>query len=100
MASVLVRPEIVDFLDVMIGKDELSLRMEMVRVAEKSALVGKTLKESNIRRETGGALVIGLIRKDHQMIANPDSDTKIFDDDQLVVLGRVEQIQHLEQIAR
>jgi voltage-gated potassium channel len=99
MASVLVRPEIVDFLDVMIGNDELSLRMEMVRVEEKSSLVGKTLKESNIRRETGGALVIGLIRKDHQMIANPDSDTKIFDDDQLVVLGRVEQIQQLEQIA-
>jgi voltage-gated potassium channel len=99
MASILVRPEIVDFLDVMMGKDELSLRMEIVRVGEKSSLAGLTLKESDIRRETGGALVMGLIRKDGQMIPNPSSNIKILSGDQLLVLGQVDQIQQLEQMA-
>lgn len=99
MASILVRPEIVDFLDVMTGKDELSLRMEIVAVSEKSLLVGQTLAESNIRQETGGALVIGLIRAQGQMIPNPGSDMKILQGDQFVVLGQVDQIQKLEQLA-
>ncbi len=99
MAAVLCRPEIVDFLDVMMGKDELSLRMEIVEVAEKSALIEQTLKDSNIRRETDGALVMGLIRAGGEMIANPTSDMKILNGDQLLVLGRLDQIQKLEKIA-
>lgn len=100
MASFLVRPGIVDFLDIMMGKDELSLRMEIVGVGQKSSLAGRTLKDSNIRRETGGALVMGLIREGGQMISNPSSDIQILSGDQLLVLGHVDQIQQLERIAR
>lgn len=99
MASIMVRPAIVDFLDVMMGKDELSLRMEIVAVGEKSTLIGRTLKESDVRQETGGALVMGLIRTGGQMIPNPRVDTEIFNGDQLVVLGQLEQIQRLERLA-
>ncbi|TKJ41891.1 potassium channel protein [candidate division LCP-89 bacterium B3_LCP] len=100
MASILVRPEIVDFLDVMTGKDELSLRMELVNVSDSSPLADHTLKESNIRRETGGALIIGLIRDGSDMIPNPDSDAQIRSGDQLVVVGHVDQIKKLEQMAK
>jgi len=100
MAYILVRPEIVDFLDVMMGKDEFSLRMEIIRVGETSPLAGRSLKESNIRRETGGALVTGLIRQDGKMIPNPDRETQILAGDQLLVLGHADQIQQLEQMAR
>jgi len=100
MAYSLVRPEIVDFLDVVMGKDEMSLRMEIVRVGENSVLAGRTLKESNIRKETGGALIMGLIRRGGTMIPNPDRETQILAGDQLIVLGRIEQIQQLEQLTR
>lgn len=100
MACMLTRPEIVDFLDVMMGKDELSLRMEIILVGEKSKLVNRTLQESSIRRETGGALVMSLIRRDGQLLTNPSRDTQILAGDQLMVLGHTDQIQHLEQMAR
>ncbi|MCX6641618.1 MAG: potassium channel protein [bacterium] len=99
MASILVKPEIVDFLDVMMGKDQLSLRMEIVRVEEKSKLPGFTLQSSNIRRDSGGVLVMGLIRKNGEMLPNPSKDTEIRAGDQLIVLGRTEQIQQMEQLA-
>lgn len=99
MAAILVRPEIVDFLDVMMGKDELSLRMEIVRVGEGSSLSGRSLKESNIRRETGGALVMGLLRKEGELIPNPGRGTVILSGDRLLVLGHADQIQQLEVLA-
>jgi voltage-gated potassium channel len=100
MASVLVRPEIVDFLDVMMGKDELSLRMEIVSVKGDSPLCGKTLSESEIRAKTGGALVMGLIHKDGRIVHNPRGDQVVEDGDQLIVLGQLGQIQEVENMAR
>lgn len=100
MASMLVRPEIVDFFDVVMGKDELSLRMEIIRVRPGSPLAGHSLKDSNIRRESGGALIMGIIRKDGKMIPTPDRETQVLDEDQLLVLGHLDQIARLEQIAR
>jgi voltage-gated potassium channel len=100
MASMLVRPEIVDFFDVVMGKDELSLRMEIIRVRPGSPLAGHSLKDSNIRRESGGALIMGIIRKDGKMIPTPDRETQVLEEDQLLVLGHLDQIARLEQIAR
>lgn len=100
MASILVRPEIVDFLELVMGKDELSLRMEIVPVSSKSQLDGLTLKESNIRHETGGALVMGILRDQGKMIPNPPGDLRILGGDQLMVLGQPEQIEMLGQMAK
>jgi len=82
------------------GKDEVSLRMEMVMVAEKSDIDGQTFKESNIIEETGGALVMGMVRKSGAMIPSPTGDMEILAGDQLLVLGKQEQIEKLEKIAR
>jgi voltage-gated potassium channel len=98
MASILVRPEIVDFLELVMGKDELSLRMEIVTVNPKSKLDGLTLKESNIRHDSGGALVMGVLRED-KMIPNPPGDLRLLAGDQLLVLGHPEQIALVEQMA-
>ncbi len=98
MASILVRPEIVDFLELVMGKDELSLRMEIVTVNPNSKLDRLTLKESNIRRDSGGALVMGVLRED-KMIPNPPGDLRLLQGDQLLVLGHPEQIALVEQMA-
>ncbi|MFH1862511.1 MAG: potassium channel protein [bacterium] len=99
MAIVLVKPEIVDFLDVITGKDELSMRLEMVEISAQSSLAGHSLQESNIRQKTGGALVMSLIRKSGDLISNPGSEIKILPGDRLLVLGHSDQIQRLEKMA-
>jgi TrkA domain protein len=81
------------------GKDDLSLRMEIVKIAEKSKLDGNTLRESNIRLETGGAMVTGLIRDKGKTIPNPSGDMKLLGGDQLLVLGTPEQIEKLVNLA-
>ncbi|MBU1881291.1 TrkA family potassium uptake protein, partial [bacterium] len=99
MATILLRPEIDDFLELVMGKDELSLKIEIVPVVNKSSLDGITLKDSNIRQVTGGAMVMGMIRTGGEMIPNPPGDQQFFGGDQLIVIGKPDQLEKLKQMA-
>jgi len=99
MATILLRPEIDDFLELVMGKDELSLKIEIITIDEKSKLVDSTLKESNVRHVTGGAMVMGMIPTNGDMIPNPSGDQKFSAGDQLIVIGKLDQLEKLKQLA-
>lgn len=63
MAAVLLQPEIVDFLDIFMGQDELGYSLSRLTVRAGSVLEGRTLAEANLREVSGGALVLGLARE-------------------------------------
>ena len=53
MASVLLRPSVVSFVDIATRSPDLKLRMEQTVVSEGSTVAGKTLEEARIPQETG-----------------------------------------------
>jgi len=53
MASVLLRPSVVSFLDVATRSSDFALRMEEAEITERSSLAGKTLAEARIPEKTG-----------------------------------------------
>ncbi|MFQ5678121.1 MAG: potassium channel family protein [Gemmatimonadota bacterium] len=53
MASVLLRPQVMSFLDVVTRGEGISLRLEEVQVPEGSTLAGTTLADARIRERTG-----------------------------------------------
>ncbi|MFP3870217.1 MAG: cation:proton antiporter [Syntrophobacteria bacterium] len=55
------------------------------RVSRLSALVGKSLAEIDLRKRYG--ITILAIRRDSEILANPDAHTKIAGDDILIALG-------------
>ena len=57
MASQMVRPAVVTFLDTMLRDKEQGLRVEEVEVKTNSALAGKTVGDSGIRTKTRALLV-------------------------------------------
>ena len=59
MASVVLRPSVVNFLDVAMEQSNMSMRMEEVRIVAGSPMVGKALRESGIGKQTG-AIIIGI----------------------------------------
>ena len=97
MASVLLRPSVVSFLDIATRSSDLSLRAEQIAVPGTSSVAGKTLAEARIPHETG-LIVIG-VRKESPpgspFLFNPLASTTIDAGDDVIVLGDEEQIERL-----
>jgi voltage-gated potassium channel len=95
LAQSLLRPHVVQFLDFTtkdIGED---IAIEQVRVAETSAMVGKSIRDMQIGR-TLGVIVMAVRRRDGQMVFNPSADTTVGPGDFLIVMGRQENLRTLE----
>ena len=86
MAHLIIRPTVVDFLDLATQASDLGLRMEELVVSEQAACVGKTLIETGLRQKYG-IIVVAIKRADAPMLFNPGSDTKVMAGDILIVLG-------------
>ncbi len=99
MAAILLRPQVVSFLDVVTGGGELTLRLEQILVPAGSPLAGVTLAEARIRNRTG-LIVIAIRHGEEAFIYNPGPDEGIRAEDYLIVLGGSEQIDSLQEIVR
>jgi voltage-gated potassium channel len=97
MAQVLIRPTVVDFIDIAVSDSHLGLQMEECRIQKSSNLVGKNLVESGLRKEYG--VIIVLIKKhDGAMIFNPQSTEILEGNDILVVLGKKEDMKRMSDV--
>ncbi len=96
MAQLLVRPTVIDFIDLTFNDDDLGLRLEEILVSEQSPLVNKTLMESGLRKKYD-IIVVAIKRNDGQMVFNPKPDSRLLAGDILVVLGETGQIKILEK---
>jgi voltage-gated potassium channel len=97
LASELIRPEVVEFLDQMMRDKDKNLRLEEVPVLRGSAFVGLALKDTPIRRETR-ALVVALRGGDRTFVYNPDPEQVIEEGTTLIVLGEADSIVKLRQL--
>lgn len=98
MAWAVLRPSVVDFIDIAVGSQNLELQLEEIRVAPGSTLVDKTLVSSGIRRDWG-IMIIAIKKSDGQMMFNPEPTTVIEAEDVLITIGERPAIQNLEQVA-
>lgn len=99
MASVMLRPTVVSFLDVMMRREDLTLRIEEVALLPSSSLVGKTLAQSEIRAKTGLIVIAILKQPEHSYIYNPVFSTMLEAGDILIVMGDTSQINRLRELA-
>jgi voltage-gated potassium channel len=99
MASFILRPSVMGFLDVATRSPDLALRLEEARIGKGSAVVGKTLAQARIPQETG-LIVIALRKADaaaHEFVFNPVASTLLEDGDTLVALGSPQQVTALRR---
>jgi len=98
MAQAILRPSVVDFIEIATAGKNYELQLEESRVTADSALVGKTLITSGIRRDLG-IIIVGIKKDAGQMLFNPAPDTTIESGDVLITLGEPEAIENLDIIA-
>jgi len=99
MAAYVLKPEIVDFLDAFTPGGSYGLQLERVVLAKGSSLIGKKLKDSNIRELTNGALVVGISKDVAAMDINPSGDTILEIGDILLAIGNNSQLKALYKVA-
>ncbi len=98
MASLMIKPNIISFLDVVTKIGDLELDLEEVLVKRGSYLENKNLIEAQIPKKTG--LIVLAIKKieDGKMIFNPPIDYTFKIGDVLIVLGRDDQVDSLKNL--
>jgi voltage-gated potassium channel len=86
MAELLLRPGVIEFIDVVARERNVDLSMEELAVSEKSSLIGKTLAELPIRKDLN-IIIVSINKLKGGFIYNPKSSTVIEQNDKLIALG-------------
>ena len=98
MASLMIKPNIISFLDVVTKIGDVELDLEEVLIKRGYYLENKNLIEAQIPKKTG--LIVLAIKKieDGKMIFNPPIDYTFKIGDVLIVLGRDDQVDSLKNL--
>lgn len=97
IAQMLKKPTVVDFIDVAMMGTHLGLMMEEASVGDKSSLIGKSLIDSNIRKDYG-AIIVAIKKVSGDMIFNPMPSEKLEGGDVIVILGKKEDLKRMRTV--
>ncbi|UCF99624.1 MAG: potassium channel protein [Spirochaetaceae bacterium] len=104
MAAMVLRPNLLNFLDVIVQGGELDMRIEEIRLDSGSPLIEKTLREAGIGQHTG-AIIVGINAPEGRVRINPSttstlSAVKLGEGDVLIALGNEDQLKRLQEFVR
>jgi voltage-gated potassium channel len=99
MASQMVRPSVVTFLDTMLRDKEKGLRVEEVLVAKGSPLAGRSIGESRLRERTRALLVAVRGEGADAYAFNPPETQVIREDDVLIFIASPENLAEIGSLS-
>jgi voltage-gated potassium channel len=98
LASELIRPAVVTFLDRMVRTPDATIRVSPIEIAPHSPLNGQTLAESGLL-ERDGITVVALLGADGVYHFNPTRDTRLSPKHTVIVIGEIAVVNALNGVA-
>ena len=98
MATQLLYPSVMDFLDVVIRRGDLELRLQEIVVGPDSQLAKQSLAAANVRTRTG-VNVLAVRRNKRTLDTDPGGNFVIECEDEIVCLGTPEQLSKMAELA-
>ena len=96
MAMAILRPAMLDFIEISTRGQSLELRMEEISVCKRSPFISQSLEDSGIRKRYG--LIIVAVKKDSgKMIFNPMANYIIEEGDRLIAMGEDENVKQFAE---
>ncbi len=96
IAQGLIRPALVEFMDLIIRRSELSLSMEEFIIKKDSTMIEKSIAQCEVRKRAN-VIVVALKKPSEDIVFNPSPDIKIQVGDTLLVLGNLADINQFEK---
>ncbi len=98
MASLVVLPDIIEFVDKLTSDGDCQTNLKEIKVnGLPKRYLNRTILDLDLRKKTGCS-VIGFKTPKNEYQINPEPDTKLIADSKLIILGRKEQIEKLQEI--
>lgn len=98
MASLVMKPDVMEFVDYITGQGGDNIRLEEITFDNLSGeYQNKTIRDLEVRNKSG-ANIIGFKTAQGEYVINPSADTKIIPDAKLFVLGTTDQIVKLKEL--
>lgn len=98
MAQAVLRPAVVDFIDIATKKEHIELQMEEATIVPHSPLAGIALRDCKLLAELH-VLVMAIKKASGHMHFNPKGETVMEVGDTLVAIGHQEQLDKLSAVA-
>jgi voltage-gated potassium channel len=98
VAQAVLKPNVVDFLELATRTEHLELQIEEVRIAAGSDLRDTTLEKSRLRPDLG-VIIVAIKKTNGRMIFNPPPTTVLEVGDTLIVLGDRQHLDELDKLA-
>jgi voltage-gated potassium channel len=97
MANAILRPAVVDFLEIARPRYGEEVDLEEVRIAPGCVLAGQSVRQ--VEQRAPRLRVVGLKRGDARIELVPDEATQVFSGDLLVAIGDRESLAKIAQLA-
>lgn len=97
MAMALLRPAVVDFMEIAMYRRSVELQLEEIKVHHIGRLPATTLRDSGIRSDLD-LIIVAVKKESGKMIYNPSSETRIEAGDTLITMGERKNLEKLEKL--
>jgi voltage-gated potassium channel len=97
MANLMLRPQVTAFVDVVTSATGTDLRFEEIEVSDACGQGGKTIRELDVRNQTG-ALIVALRKQDGTFDTTPTPEAMLEVGDVLIAAGTEEELRALERL--
>jgi voltage-gated potassium channel len=98
VARAVLRPHVLDFIELATRTEHLELQIEETRIAPTSPLAGVAVRDSQIRQDFG-IILVAIKKPSGKMLFNPSSETVLAAGDVLITLGHRQQLDQLDKLA-
>ena len=97
MATLMLKPLVSNYLEVVTGGGELEFRMEELELTGECCVIGPSIEELEVRKRTG-ATILAVRRASGAFDTNPAPDSHLFTGDRIIAIGTPAQITKLEEL--
>lgn len=97
MASEILRPNVVEFLDVMLRDKDKNLRFDELTIGRRSSIAGRRIRDANLR-QVGEVLVVAIRGADGSYVYSPGPEVVLEAGSIVIVIGALAGIRRLREI--
>lgn len=98
MATLMLKPLVSDYLEVVTGGGELEFRVEEFTLSERCCAVGRSIAEMAVRKQTGATILAVRRSETGAFDTNPSPETRLNPGDRIIAIGTPDEITRLEEL--